>query len=90
MAACDTLSVQVQKVAESVSLRQYRFHDLRHAFATLILSNASALRLIGALLAEISEVWQETLFRYDRISRMYDRTKRDQEREDHGGVTASF
>lgn len=46
----DTLSMQFRALADSVGLRQYRLHDLRHAFATLTLSNGTPLKEVTVLM----------------------------------------
>ncbi len=52
----DTFTSQFSKLAKSVGLRGFRFHDLRHAFASLTLSDGVSIKEVQTLLGHSSPV----------------------------------
>lgn len=46
----DTFTAQFGKMASMVGLKGFRFHDVRHAFATLTLANGTPLKEVQALM----------------------------------------
>jgi integrase len=46
----DTFSAQFAKIARLVGLQGFRFHDLRHAFATLTLADGRSVKEVQALM----------------------------------------
>lgn len=61
----DTLTAQFGKLAAVVGLKGFRFHDVRHAFATLNLANGTPLREVSALMGHSTA--NTTLSFYARI-----------------------
>jgi integrase len=52
----DTFTTQFSKLARSVGMRGFRFHDLRHAFASLTLSDGVSIKEVQSLLGHSSPV----------------------------------
>jgi integrase len=52
----DTFTKQFAQVARLVGMKGFRFHDLRHAFATLTLKNGTSVNEVSALLGHSSPV----------------------------------
>ncbi len=52
----DTLTTQFSKLAKSVGMRGFRFHDLRHAFASLTLGDGVSIKEVQTLLGHSSPV----------------------------------
>lgn len=52
----DTFSVQFAKLAKLVGLQGFRFHDVRHAFATLTLADGRSAKEVQALMGHSSMV----------------------------------
>ena len=52
----DTFTVQFSKLARSLGMRGFRFHDLRHAFASLTLGDGVSIKEVQALLGHSSPV----------------------------------
>ena len=46
----DTFTVQFAKVANKVGLKGFRFHDLRHAFASLTLADGRPIKEVQVLM----------------------------------------
>ncbi len=46
----DTFSTQFAKLAKSVGIRGFRFHDLRHAFASITLADGVSIKEVQTLL----------------------------------------
>jgi integrase len=51
----DSLSVQFSKLARAAGCQGFRFHDLRHAFATLTLADGVSIREVSDLLGHSSK-----------------------------------
>jgi integrase len=52
----DTFTAQFSKLAKSVGMRGFRFHDLRHAFASLTLGDGVSIKEVQTLLGHSSPV----------------------------------
>jgi integrase len=52
----DTLTAQFSQLAKSVGMRGFRFHDLRHAFASLALGDGVSIKEVQTLLGHSSPV----------------------------------
>ncbi len=52
----DTFTKQFAQIARFVGMKGFRFHDLRHAFATLTLKNGASVNEVSALLGHSSPV----------------------------------
>jgi integrase len=52
----DTFTAQFTKLAKSVGMRGFRFHDLRHAFASLTLGDGVSIKEVQTLLGHSSPV----------------------------------
>jgi integrase len=52
----DTFTMQFSKLAKSVGMRGFRFHDLRHAFASLTLGDGVSIKEVQTLLGHSSPV----------------------------------
>jgi integrase len=52
----DTFTTQFSKLAKSVGMRDFRFHDLRHAFASLTLGDGVSIKEVQTLLGHSSPV----------------------------------
>ncbi len=52
----DTFSTQFAKLAKSVGIRGFRFHDLRHAFASITLADGVSIKEVQALMGHSSPV----------------------------------
>ena len=52
----DTFTKQFAQVTRLVGMKGFRFHDLRHAFATLTLKNGTSVNEVSALLGHSSPV----------------------------------
>jgi integrase len=52
----DTFTTQFSQLAKSVGMRGFRFHDLRHAFASLTLGDGVSIKEVQTLLGHSSPV----------------------------------
>jgi len=52
----DTFSTQFAKLAKSVGMRGFRFHDLRHAFASITLADGVSIKEVQTLMGHSSPV----------------------------------
>lgn len=52
----DTFTKQFAQIARFVGMKGFRFHDVRHAFATLTLKNGTSVNEVSALLGHSSPV----------------------------------
>ena len=52
----DTFSTQFAKLAKSVGMRGFRFHDLRHAFASITLADGVSIKEVQSLMGHSSPV----------------------------------
>lgn len=52
----DTFSTQFAKLARSVGMRGFRFHDLRHAFASITLADGVSIKEVQTLMGHSSPV----------------------------------
>lgn len=52
----DTFTAQFSQLAKSVGMRGFRFHDLRHAFASLTLGDGASIKEVQTLLGHSSPV----------------------------------
>ena len=52
----DTFSMQFAKLAKSVGMRGFRFHDLRHAFASITLADGVSIEEVQTLMGHSSPV----------------------------------
>jgi integrase len=52
----DAFSMQFAKLARSVGMRGFRFHDLRHAFASITLADGVSIKEVQALMGHSSPV----------------------------------
>jgi integrase len=52
----DTFSMQFAKLARSFGMRAFRFHDLRHAFASITLADGVSIKEVQALMGHSSPV----------------------------------
>ncbi len=52
----DTFSAQFAKLAKSVGIRGFRFHDLRHAFASITLADGVSIKEVQTLIGHSSPV----------------------------------
>lgn len=52
----DTFTAQFSRLAKSLGMRGFRFHDLRHAFASLTFGNGVSIKEVQTLLGHSSPV----------------------------------
>ncbi len=52
----DTFSMQFAKLAKSVGMQGFRFHDLRHAFASITLADGVSIKEVQTLMGHSSPV----------------------------------
>jgi integrase len=54
--APDTFTAQFSQLAKSIGMRGFRFHDLRHAFASLTLADGVSIKEVQTFLGHSSPV----------------------------------